>query len=101
MTPPTELDTLRAENAAKDAEIARLHSLAKANNQLARHEASGRKELQAANAAMREVLEKIELRLRHHPDDDAEDDKRDKRKGHALAKAALSQRDATQGEGHG
>lgn len=46
--------------------------------------------LDADRQRVREALEKIELRLRLHPDDDADDDRRDKRKGHALAVKALA-----------
>jgi DNA repair exonuclease SbcCD ATPase subunit len=42
------------------AENERLHTLAKANNDLARHEASGRRELQSENAALKARVEALE-----------------------------------------
>ena len=49
--------------ATDDDELTRLRTLAKANNDLARHEAAGRRELQAKNAVLRELLEKARERL--------------------------------------
>lgn len=56
-----------------------------------RREAADRLQSQAAEiAALRAVLGRIEGRTCPHPDDSAEDDKRDKRIAHELARAALS-----------
>ena len=40
--------------------------------------------------ALADALDKIERRTRHHPDDDANDDRRDKHHAHAYARAALA-----------
>lgn len=54
---------------------------------------------QLLSAELLEALRRIERRLSAHPDDTLEDDRRDKRKAHGIAVAAISKATLTGGEG--